>query len=81
MNVRVALFAAARDAAGAETVEVSIRPGDTPAEVLHALAAQHPALARIAASSRLAVGDAYASAGVSIVPEDSLALIPPVSGG
>lgn len=81
MKIRIALFAAARDAAGMDSVEVSIRPGDTPAEVFRALAEQHPELAKIAASSRLAVGDAYATPGVSISAEDALALIPPVSGG
>lgn len=85
MMVRVLLFAAAREAAGRDAVEVDL-PGDaaTPAAVLAALAAGAggPALARVAARARLAVNHVFAAPGAPpIRPGDEVALIPPVGGG
>jgi molybdopterin synthase catalytic subunit len=81
--VRVRLFAAAREAAGAGEVEVEVA-GAPPraADVLAALAARGPAaLARVATRSRLAVNQELAPPERPLAPADELALIPPVGGG
>jgi molybdopterin converting factor small subunit len=81
MRVRVKLFAAARELAGASEVAVDVREGATLADVECALLNEVPALERIVAHARWAIDAAFA-AGDSIVTERAeVALIPPVSGG
>lgn len=82
MKVRVRLFAAAREAAGFDEVEVdlaAVRP--TVAEVRRALAAGHPALGRVLATSRMAVDAAFAKDGDPVPQGAEVAVIPPVGGG
>ncbi len=81
MNVRVLLFAAAREAAGSEAVEVALPSPATVADLRAALAEQVPALAGVLARSAVAVDGRYAAPSQAVAPGAEAALIPPVSGG
>ena len=81
MNVRVRLFARARDLAGADVVEVSLPEGATVGDLRRALAGQVPALARLLERSALAVRDEFAEDAVLLPAGAEVALLPPVSGG
>lgn len=81
MVVRVLLFAALRDAAGAREVRVELPDGARVADLRHAVAQAYPALAPLLANAAVAVNQAYAEADALLRPGDEAALIPPVSGG
>jgi molybdopterin converting factor subunit 1 len=78
-RIEVRLFAAAREAAGADAVVVEAG-ASTAGAVLEALSAR-PDLGAIARRSRLAVNQRFARPEDPVRPEDEVVLIPPVSGG
>ena len=81
MNVRVRLFAVARQAAGQEAVELVLPEGATVADVRRQLAAHVPSLSAMLSRMLFAV-NARVAADQTIVPADAdVACIPPVSGG
>ncbi len=76
MHVRVRLFAALRERAGSEEVEVELPDGACVAdalELLQSLTDDTPVV--------MAINHEYADAGSPLHAGDELALIPPVSGG
>lgn len=82
MNITVKLFAAARDALGRDTIEVSIdETQPTIASLRKALSHSHPELTTIVAHSLFAIDEEYRSDATEIPPRASVACIPPVSGG
>ncbi|MEN1680756.1 MAG: MoaD/ThiS family protein [Planctomycetota bacterium] len=81
MNVRVLLFAGAREAAGADAVQVDVPADADYARLAEAMAAQQPALSELIGRSRFAEGTRYVAPGDTIDPSTEIALIPPVSGG
>ncbi len=81
MLLRVLLFAAARDHAGADFVSVELSAVATVAELRTKLASQVPALAALLAKSAIAVNHDFAENNRVLTPTDELAVIPPVSGG
>jgi sulfur-carrier protein len=81
MPVRVLLFAGLREAAGAREVQVDLAPRASVAELREALARAYPALRPLLANAAVAVNEEYAEAEVRLQPGDTVALIPPVSGG
>jgi MoaE-MoaD fusion protein len=76
MNVRVRLFAALRERAGAGSVEVELPEGARVADVWDALGLgdEPPGLL-------FALNRAYAERAAALSPGDEVAVIPPVSGG
>lgn len=76
MHVRVRLFAALRERAGSEEVEVELPEGARVADVLERLRALTGGTPVV-----MAVNQEYADAGSPLHAGDELALIPPVSGG
>jgi molybdopterin converting factor subunit 1 len=80
MTARVWLFAAARDAAGAEEIAVPLLAGATVADLRRALLAW-PGLAALLPRCAIAVNRQYASDTDPISPADEVAVLPPVSGG
>jgi molybdopterin synthase catalytic subunit/molybdopterin synthase sulfur carrier subunit len=80
-GIRVQLFAAARELAGAAEVTVPVDGPITAAELRTRLGAHAPALAALLRYSRLAINAAYANDEDRAAPGDDVALIPPVSGG
>jgi len=82
MTVRIRLFAALKEEAGTDSVELELPEGATVAHALEVLGS-HPPLASLLA--RLPVGMAvnreYAGVETRLAADDELALIPPISGG
>lgn len=81
---RVLLFGPQAQLAGARAVTISLSgevENVTAGRLLAALAAEHPALAPSAASSRLAVDRVFVDADTPVEPGAEVALIGMVSGG
>jgi len=81
MNVRVKLFAVAKQAAGADAIELAVADGATVAAVRDALVERLPALAAVRRHLLFAVNTDYAADSRVIASGDEVACIPPVSGG
>ena len=81
MNVRVKLFAAAKELAQADTVAVDVPEGATLLQLRAAVISQVPALEKIVAHSLWAMGAEYVSDDDRLSENSDVALIPPVSGG
>ena len=81
MKLQVRLFAAARQLAQRETLEVDCPDGTTVAQLRRAVAETCPALAPLLPHVRFAVNTQYAAEGQVVRATDQIACIPPVSGG
>ena len=81
VQVRIKLFALARDLAGTETLALDIPADCTVARLRTILVDRAPALASVLARSAIAVNLEYARDDTRIAPTDEIAIIPPVSGG
>ena len=80
-RIKVLLFAALADAAGARETTLEV-PDGLPVEALRErIVAALPALGTIGPNVVFAVNAEYASANVLLHDGDEVALIPPVSGG
>ena len=79
--VRVKLFAAAKQVAGAECVELTLPEDAKVSDVRAALLAQFPALAGMGRLLLFAVNGDYAGDEAVIPSGAEVACIPPVSGG
>ena len=81
MKVRVKLFAAARELAGSDTLELEIADRATLADLRLAVAKEFPALQKLLPHTLWAVDAEYAANDYVINGRSEIALIPPVSGG
>ena len=81
MNCQVLLFAAARDLANSERLDLDVPPPVTAAAVLDGIGRQVPSLLPLLPACRLAVDQAFVPADFPVSAGSELALIPPVSGG
>ena len=81
MNVRVRLFADARQAAGRDSLELDLPEPATIGELRHRLAEEVPQLADLIRRAMFAVSAEYAADADEIAPGADVACIPPVSGG
>jgi molybdopterin synthase sulfur carrier subunit len=81
MPVRVLLFAGLREAAGTRELCVELDPADGVAELRAALARACPPLAPLLANAAIAVNEEFVDGDVHLQSGDTVALIPPVSGG
>jgi molybdopterin converting factor small subunit len=81
MNVTVLLFAQARERAGRGRVDLNMAPGSRVADVLRAVAREHPELEPLWPHLAVAVNGELAAPDVPLVDGAELALLPPVSGG
>ena len=79
-GVKVLLFGAAADRAGAREVELPA-DGGTLADLWTALAERHPELVPMRDTLAFAVNGEYARMGERVSPGDEVAVLPPVSGG
>ena len=81
MNVHVRLFAAAKQAAGRDSVDVELPEGATVAQLRRRLAEQLPHVSELLWRAMFAIDTEYAADGDPIRPGTEVACIPPVSGG
>jgi molybdopterin synthase catalytic subunit len=81
MEVEIKLFATLKDRAGRERIRVRLDGPGTVADLLTAVAAQHPALEPALGSALVAVNRAFADPDTTVSSTDEVALFPPVSGG
>jgi MoaE-MoaD fusion protein len=79
--VRVLLFGAAREAAGAGELRLEAGAPATAASVLEELIEERPALRRFGRSLLVAVNEEYAKPEREVRAGDEIAVFPPVSGG
>ncbi|MCA1816884.1 MAG: molybdenum cofactor biosynthesis protein MoaE [Acidobacteria bacterium] len=81
ITVRLLLFGAAREAAGAGALDLEVRAPATAASVFEAALERYPALRRFGRSLLVAVNEEYAAPGREVRADDEVAIFPPVSGG
>lgn len=81
MRVRVRYFADAREATRLDREEFDLPSGACVSEAVAAMVRLHPALAPVAARSRVAVGERFAQPDEKLAEGATVALIPPVGGG
>ncbi|HJU87503.1 MAG TPA: MoaD/ThiS family protein [Gemmatimonadota bacterium] len=80
-RVVVRLFGPAREAAGAETVELALAPAATAGDAVAELANVNAALAPLLPRARVAVNLEYVDARTPLASGDEIAILPPVGGG
>jgi molybdopterin converting factor small subunit len=81
MNVRIKLFAAARELAQSDELPVDVASPATLRDIRLAALDACPALSAILPHCLWAVDARYASEDHTVTPDSEIALIPPVSGG
>lgn len=81
MQLEVLLFAAARDAAGHDSIWIEVGEDASAQEVIAAIGDRLPEISRLLPSCRLAVDCSYVTADSPVPAGAEIALIPPVSGG
>lgn len=81
MIVRVKLFAAARQRAGSDEIEVNVGDAVTVAALRAAMSQQFPQLTPILRPALFAINAEYAGDSTVVPPDAEVACIPPVSGG
>jgi len=81
VNVKVLLFAQARQIAAKEQIEVKVAPEATVADLRSAIESDFPDLAALLSRSSIAIEQQYAT-DADVIPNGAeVAMIPPVSGG
>lgn len=81
MRVHVVAFAALRESLGTSRFTLDVAPGATAADLRSRLARDHPRLGDLIAACRAARGTDFIADGAPLEDEDTIILIPPVSGG
>lgn len=81
IKITALLFGQAREATGAENIELNLEEGATVESAFVALKSLHPKLAAMERSLMFAINEEYASRQQTLSNNDRLAILPPVSGG
>ncbi len=81
MPVKILLFGAAADRAGARQIELPVGDGASLGELWPILADRHPGLTPMRDTLAFAVNGEYARMDEAVSPGDEVAVLPPVSGG
>jgi len=81
VKITVLCFAAARDATGVATLSLELEPGARVADASAILVVRHPGLAPAVPVLRFAVAEEFVPPEHVLHDGDTLALLPPVSGG
>ena len=81
MNIRVLFFGAARDAVGANQMELALEAPATVSSAFQSLKERFEKLERFGRSLLFAVNQEYATPDTQLQDNDELAVFPPVSGG
>ena len=81
MKIKVLLFASCRDIVKSRDLELEVPEGSTAGNALDRLCETYPRLSDLRGRMALSVNEEYAAPESVLGPGDTLALIPPVSGG
>lgn len=81
MNIRVLFFGAARDAVGANQMDLALEAPATVSSAFQSLQERFEKLERFGRSLLFAVNQEYATPDTQLKENDELAVFPPVSGG
>jgi molybdopterin converting factor subunit 1 len=81
VNVRIRLFAVAKDLAGRDSISLELPAGSTIAHLRARLAAEVPPLGAVLPQVLFAIGSQYATDDTVVSANSEVACIPPVSGG
>ncbi|KKM01691.1 hypothetical protein LCGC14_1791900 [marine sediment metagenome] len=81
MKLRVRLFAAAKQAADCDSIDVELPEGTTIGRLRDQLAGEFPQLAGLVRQAMFSIDAEYAGDTEEIRPDADVACIPPVSGG
>jgi MoaE-MoaD fusion protein len=81
MNIRVLFFGAARDAVGANQMDLALEAPATVSSAFQSLKERFEKLERFGRSLLFAVNQEYATPDTQLKENDELAVFPPVSGG
>jgi molybdopterin converting factor subunit 1 len=81
MNVRVKLFAVAKELVGCDELVVDVTHSATIADLRRVIAAEFPALGNVVSHALWAIDAEYADDNTTLNGKSDIALIPPVSGG
>jgi molybdopterin converting factor small subunit len=79
--IRILYFAQAARLAGCQHEETDFAPGLRLSQLREWVLARHPALLPLAPSLRFAVAEQFAAADRELAPGDTVAVLPPFSGG
>jgi molybdopterin synthase catalytic subunit len=81
IKITILLFGQAREATGAETIELNLEEPATVESVFAVLRSLYPKLAAMERSLMFAINEEYASRNQPVKACDRVAILPPVSGG
>jgi molybdopterin converting factor subunit 1 len=81
VRVKVQVFARLREIAGGSDWSCEVAPGAVVADVWRASVATRPALAAFTGAVTCAVNNEFARKDSSVADGDTIAFLPPVSGG
>lgn len=81
MHCTVLLFAQLAESIGSDRLTLQLPDGATIEHALNKLASQHEIIAAMRDSLAVAIADRYCAGTTTLCDGDTLALIPPVSGG
>ena len=81
MTIRALFFAAYREIARTDALDVELPVGATAAELVHRLRSAGGAWSALPAAPAIAVNQSYAALSTPLADGDEVAFIPPVSGG
>lgn len=81
MRVTVKLFASFREAAGEPQSVVEIAPGTTISQLWGGLVEEHPRLQPLSSTAAFALNGRYTREDAALSDGDTVAFLPPVSGG
>lgn len=81
MKIRVKLFAAAKQLAQAESIEIDLPDPVSVLALRTAITERYPQLAPVLKHALIAINREYAGSAAVIPPNAEVACIPPVSGG
>ena len=81
MKLQVKLFAATREIAGADSVELEVPEAARVADIRSALAQRFPEMETLAPTLLVAIGSDYADDRTPVSADAEVACFPPVSGG
>jgi molybdopterin synthase catalytic subunit len=81
MRCEILLFANAAEAVGHDRLTVDLPDDATVADALDALSKDHAAIVSMRPTLAVSLNERYVNGATALVDGDTIALIPPVSGG